>query len=455
MKYRKSYYKYIDQSAQIYPRPFFCGARDKINQVVVIPCFAESRYILKTLFSLSQNDRSHLKNTLILCVVNNRGEAITDCGVLADNDLTMACLDILVHGELTHRLPLDNWQTDLLSRILKTDLRVAFIDASSRGNEMPEKEGGVGMARKIGLDMALSLFDNNENDLRLLYCLDADTLVESNYLNAVNTFFSREQATAAHVSFAHQEAEDEILQDAIIFYEIFLRYYVAGLKHAGSPYAFHTIGSTMVCTADGYAAVRGMNKRQAGEDFYFLNKISKLDGVRTIKNTTVYPSARSSARVPFGTGNAVRKYGQENNHNYLVYNPSIFIILKQWLNLSNQFWDSDAETMLKEAEKIHTSLKLFLQMIKFEEKWRHLHANNKKAVIFKEQFNGWFDGFITLKLINFLSRNGESPINIIEAVQQLLNLMGCKINTEVGPSYDRKMEIPKWLLTLMRTEILP
>ena len=63
---------------------------------------------------------------------------------------------------------------------------------------------------------------------------------------------------------------------AIICYEIFLRYYVLGLKFAKSDYAFHTIGSTMLCTPDAYVKVEGMNKRKAAEDFYFLEKLAKI-----------------------------------------------------------------------------------------------------------------------------------------------------------------------------------
>ena len=78
--------------------------------------------------------------------------------------------------------------------------------------------------------------------------------------------------------------------------------YVIGLSYAGSPYAFHAIGSTMSCTAEAYAAVRGMNRRTAAEDFHFLDKLAKLGRIGHIEKTTVFPSPRTSHRVPFGTG---------------------------------------------------------------------------------------------------------------------------------------------------------
>ena len=48
------------------------------------------------------------------------------------------------------------------------------------------------------------------------------------------------------------------------------------MKYARSPYAFHTIGSTMAVSANHYAKVRGFPKREAGEDFYLLNKLAKV-----------------------------------------------------------------------------------------------------------------------------------------------------------------------------------
>ena len=119
--------------------------------------------------------------------------------------------------------------------------------------------------------------------------------------------FSRGKAQTGIVAYEHQMPSDDIEQAAICSYEIFLRYWVLGLQYARSPYAFHSIGSTIVTTADGYLAVRGMNRREAGEDFYFLNKLAKTGPIRQIRETVVYPSARISRRVPFGTGAAVEK----------------------------------------------------------------------------------------------------------------------------------------------------
>ena len=48
---------------------------------------------------------------------------------------------------------------------------------------MPHKIGGVGLARKIGMDEALKIFNYNSTSKKILICLDADCTVASNYLN--------------------------------------------------------------------------------------------------------------------------------------------------------------------------------------------------------------------------------------------------------------------------------
>jgi hypothetical protein len=50
-----------------------------------------------------------------------------------------------------------------------------------------------------------------------------------------------------------------------------------------------------------------MNTRQAGEDFYLLQKFIEIGSLQEIRNTAVYPSSRTSLRVPFGTGKAMHQ----------------------------------------------------------------------------------------------------------------------------------------------------
>jgi hypothetical protein len=80
-----------------------------------------------------------------------------------------------------------------------------------------------------------------------------------------------------------------------------------------------------------YQKYGGMAPRQAGEDFYFINKIAMHGNVGEINDTTIFPSSRISDRVPFGTGDALGKMQNGIRANE-VYNPEIFLIIKSFLS---------------------------------------------------------------------------------------------------------------------------
>lgn len=183
------------------------------------------------------------------------------------------------------------------------------------------------------MDLALTKFDYLSINKNIMICTDADCIVDSDYISEILQEFNRNNFEAAVVNFAHDISGRDEETKAIICYEIFLRYYVLGLSFAKSDYAFHTIGSTMLCTPDAYVKVEGMNKRKAAEDFYFLEKLAKIYPMGEIKSTFVHPSKRSSWRVPFGTGRSVDRYLSNSRDEYLLYDPKSFVILKTWLEV--------------------------------------------------------------------------------------------------------------------------
>ena len=174
---------------------------------------------------------------------------------------------------------------------------------------------------EIGMDLVLEHFDYNDSSKNILLCLDADCTVQNNYITEIHKCFKEEKCSAAYVQFEHTLTADDENNLAIICYEIFLRYYVLGLEIAASPYAFHTIGSTMACDVESYVNVQGMNKKKAAEDFYFMEKLSKNVKIQKISNAKVYPSSRGSWRVPFGTGRSVTRYLSKQQNEYLLYSP--------------------------------------------------------------------------------------------------------------------------------------
>lgn len=405
-------------------RALFIGSRDGIVQAVVIPALAEKESLFETLLGLSANDPEALGRTLALCVINNRREGVAESRDIENNRETIALLRALIHGGEDSACPLDAATRERMHRIKASGLRLACLDASSRGMEMPDKGGGVGLARKLGLDRALGLLDFQTQAVTLLLNLDADTWVEPGYLSAVRRHFEKQGSPAAVVGFSHLRKADHALSAAVCCYEIYLRYYVMGLRFAGSPYAFHSIGSTMVCTPESYAAVRGMNRREAAEDFYFLNKLAKLGPVASIDTTTVYPSARPSRRVPFGTGQRIIRFLEGGRDEYRLYDPEVFRILRQWLEAMRFGVRQDAEPVLAMAAHIHPLLRSFLESNGFQEIWPRIRRNHRDPDALARQFPVWFDGFKTYKLVRYLTERGYPQVDMFAALCRLLDMRG-------------------------------
>ena len=432
--------KYLNKFGETQKWSLIAQSADNIDQAVIIPALSEGDNIFKTLASLTLNSPSELKRTLIICVINNRAKGLSSKEDIKNNHDTLACLSYLLSENL---LP-DEIPGDVLSAeldgIKHSDIRLSYVDASSEGLELPDK-GGVGLARKIGMDLSLTALDYDSKRKKLIISLDADTLVEDNYLQAIREYFGRERADCAVISYRHQMPEDELNQSAICSYELFLRYYVMGLNYVGSPYAFHTIGSTMVCTSTAYLAVGGMNKKEAAEDFYFLQKLAKYSKMGTINSTVVYPSARSSNRVPFGTGKKMKELLSEEESDIPFYNYKSFIILKQFLSLIGRSVPENisGKDLLSRCCQIDPSLGGYLKSNTFDELWDKLKKNSPHGDGLLKHFHSWFDAFRTLKLIHHLRDHGYETMDMFTACDSILKLIGEKATEkEEGELFQQK-----------------
>lgn len=348
--------------------------------VVVIPALAESNNLFATLQSLAQNPPELLSRVLVLVIVNHCELASADD--IADNLATLSLL---------------NCKPQSLA-----ELNLSWIDAASPGRELPLKHGGVGLARRIGLDLALTRLDYNSTN-PFLVCLDADTLVRHDYLATLVRHFNNNISGGAVINFRHQKDSSVEIESAILRYELFLRSYVFGLSLAGSPYAFHTVGSAMACRASAYVKIGGMNSRNAGEDFYFLQQLSRTVGVAQVHGTVVYPSCRASHRVPFGTGRSMSKCLDGDVETVLFYHPECFRILGQWLTLVHENLHMNGSELQALARGISTFLAEYLESILFADVWKKLQRNNRNQIAMQAAFDGWFDGLKTMKFIHYLS----------------------------------------------------
>lgn len=386
------------------------GNSADIKAVIVIPALAEYKNIQVLLESLILNDPSAFTSTLILFVVNNLESSDQD--IKHQNQKTIEFLNLLQNNSRTTEV--------LINKIRASGIRTAYVDASSPGYELPEKEGGVGLARKVGMDLALQLFDFEIECNYIIGCLDSDCIVPTNYLNKIFKLTSDNSFKAGYVNYEHPLTDPGTI-DAIICYEIFLHYYVAGLKYACSPYAFHTIGSTMMCSAEAYISIGGMNKRKAAEDFYFMEKLSKNYIIKKIEGTSIYPSSRVSFRVPFGTGQRVNRFLQHLQNEYLLYAPESFTILKKWLSVFNNHNILTADEYLKQAKEINISLYNFLVSNNFKADWERILNNSKQSAQIQKQKQFWFDGFRTLKLIHYLRDTQFPPTAMFKALDEMFS----------------------------------
>ena len=382
-----------------------------IETVVVIPAISEFENIKQLLSSLARNPKQYLQKSLIIFVVNN--SISSDPEVKADNKHSL---------EFLHELIRENSSDKFATHILESGIRIGLIDASSEGKEFDDKSAGVGLARKIGVDAALQVFEYLISGKKILVSLDADCLVEENYFSEIQHFFNQQNVYAAIVDFEHMLPEDEIRKLGIFSYEIFLRHYVAGLLFAKSPFAFHTVGSTVVCDHEAYIKIGGMNTKKAAEDFYFLQKLAKHYKIQRITSTKVKPSARESWRVPFGTGRSITDFSS-NKKDILVYDPEVYLVLKEWLIIFNSDLLLNPDFVLKKPKEIHPELYNFLVSRGFNNNWEKIIDNSKSSKQLDYQRKNWFDAFETLKLLHHLRDSSFPMMNIKIGVEKLFKVV--------------------------------
>lgn len=379
---RRVYQKYLKRSETRTLEPF--APEKNFSGAVVIPALDEYKFLPETLSSLAKSN-PFANSTMVVIVINSSAD--TSAEKIAENEKTLKALRS-ADKEFCGGLEIGK--------------ELFWIDASSETKQISAK-GGVGEARKIGMDSCLELFHQESLDEKLFFCLDADTLVSKNYLSAAYEYFPKHSKTqAATMNFAHRAGKTDIEHAAIEVYEKFMRYYVRGLEFAGSPYTFYALGSAIICRAEAYVRAGGMRARNGGEDFYFMQAVSKFGHCGVIEDALVRPSARPSDRVPFGTGPKVREI--VDGHELLFYNPEIFKNLKILLNTVNNLKNPEEfrdlpKILLKNCDE--ETLK-FLGKNNFAAVWKKIFQNTKQETIYlKKSFHTWFDAFRTLKYIHF------------------------------------------------------
>ncbi|AEV31565.1 glycosyl transferase [Owenweeksia hongkongensis DSM 17368] len=318
---------------------------------------------------------------------------------------------VLNHSEISGQSVRDfhaKQYTNYHDTTLTNGVRVLCIKAF----DLPKKKAGVGLARKIGMDAALNRFSEVNHD-GLTVCLDGDCEVSPEYLTML---LKCEEAKINGLSIAFEHdvnSLDSQRNKQIIEYEIFLRYYVHALRSAAYPHAFHTIGSSMASRATAYAKIGGMNTRKAGEDFYFLHKLIPQGKFYDLTTTTVFPSARVSERVPFGTGRAMMEMNDGTKDFETLYNPKTF------QDLGILFFDEADALFGLSLKDFPKSFVAFLNQAGLSKQFEDLKARSKDSIQFRKNFNHWMDGFKVLKYVHFCRDNFYPNLPLEEALEGL------------------------------------
>jgi len=295
---------------------------------------------------------------------------------------------------------------------------------------------GVGMARKTGMDEAVRRFDSINRPEGIILNLDADCTVEKNYLKAVyNELFLKKEASACSIYFEHPLSGTAFSADIytyITLYELHLRYYFQGLAYSGFPWVFHTVGSAIAVKALPYIKAGGMNRKQAGEDFYFIQKLVPVGGFFSLNSTTVYPSPRSSSRVPFGTGASIGKLSADGTSALLTYNVLAFKELRDFFSLVNIFYDGSSGQIPDSFSLLPEGIRLFIGKEEWISRMSEIKGNTSGLVSFKKRFFGWFNMFRIVKYMNFIHNELYTKEYVEAAASRLLKLTGADIHPETS-----------------------
>lgn len=369
--------------------------------IVCIPVYAEPN-LITTLESLRSCDLPDIQVEVILLF--NMSSRMNEADVVKHREAWLECLA---------------W-TNLYQHVgLK--FRPVFLE------DLPDPKGGVGWARKMVLDEAARLLSQEG----VMVCLDSDCTLAPNYLRAVYDYFHNHPAcNAVSIYYEHHL---EILgtheRYAIMQYELHLRYLVHAMRWAGHPFAFQTVGSSMAVRRKGYLAHGGMNTRQAGEDFYFLQKFIEVDSLQEVKNTTVYPSARISDRVPFGTGRAMSQLMAANSE-WMTADFKVFRLIKTLLQQTDELRKLLSQTIKAEMSedamlklKLHPDVISFLKEIDFVEHCQEIMLHTSTYANFRRRFFRYFNSFMMIRYMHYMRDRFYADVPIGQAASELIQIL--------------------------------
>ena len=378
---------------------------------VVIPCYNEPD-ILTTLNSLA-NCYPPKARAAVLIVVNSSEDS--PANVLLQNLETLSSIEL--------------WK--------QNNPGIFFDVFSLHVKELSRKFAGVGWARKIGMDTVIKQLAATEQEDAIIISFDADSTVLPGYFREIEqTFEKNPKFNFCTIDFEHpiQSTESTSFErEGIIRYELHMRYFRISMEWSGYPHAIHTVGSSFALRASAYVKQGGMNRRKAGEDFYFLHKLVLLGAYGNINSTTVFPSARTSDRVPFGTGAAMKKWVEGNSELMTTYCFDAFVSLKPFFDNPAQFLEMNDTKLWDVFNNYSPPLKSFIEESGTDKEILELQSNCSNSSTFTNRFFHRINAFWILKYLNFAHERHYQRGELYSESIRLLQQIGIDISINTSP----------------------
>ena len=275
------------------------------------------------------------------------------------------------------------------------DIEIEIIDRSSKDSGWKGKQLGVGWARKILMDRINEVASEND----IILSLDADTRFTAIYFESIiRNFQKHEKAMAISVPYYHKLTGNHEIDASILRYEIYMRYFAINLWRIGSPFSFTALGSAIAFPLWAYRKIGGISPMKSGEDFYLLQKFCKVGSIINWNSEMVYPEARFSNRVFFGTGPAMIKGNNGDWESYPIYHFTLFDnVMKTYQQLAG-LYKSDVDFPLN---------KFLADQFKDSNWWLSLRKNFKTE---KNFINACYEKVDGLRVLQYLKAY-QSEIN--------------------------------------------
>jgi hypothetical protein len=409
------------------------GIPGDFGHAIVVPAYAEGDALFSMLGSVPSGPAG---DVLIVLVLNAR----------ADSSREARRANEAVRDRLARELPPPveiPGDVPLLAYPVERG-RLVLVDRSLPGRYLPEGQG-VGLARKIGCDIALALNAAGRIASPWIHATDADTILPADYFEQTKSL-DPETTGAAIYSFEHRFDPDPALAEAARLYEISLRYYVLGLAWAGSPYAYESMGSCLAIPATAYASVRGFPRRNALEDFHALNKLAKVGKIERLGGAPLLLEGRVSDRVPISTGQAISGLAGRKGAlaGFSLYHPAVFAHLGAWLRVLAAIARSrgDMQAALAELPEHNPFfrtdiLQSALEKLGAFQAVREAISLSKDSQALLRHLHTWFDALQTQRLIHALRSGGFPSPGWLQALGEA-PFTGLTSTTEDDPEVLRK-----------------